>query len=61
MLKHTKIVATVSDQRCEVEFIDALYKAGMNVVRLNTAHMAEEGLTESLIIMSVRFPTVSEF
>ena len=36
MLKHTKIVATVSDQRCEVEFIDALYKAGMNVVRLNT-------------------------
>ena len=45
MLKHTKIVATVSDQRCEVEFIDALYKAGMNVVRLNTAHMAEEGLT----------------
>ena len=23
----------------------ALYKAGMNVVRLNTAHMMEEGLT----------------
>ena len=44
MLKHTKIVATVSDQRCEVEFIDALYKAGMNVVRLNTAHMAEKVL-----------------
>lgn len=44
MLKHTKIVATVSDQRCDVEFIDALYKAGMNVVRLNTAHMQEEGL-----------------
>lgn len=45
MLKHTKIVATISDQRCEVEFIDSLYKAGMNVVRLNTAHMAEEGLS----------------
>lgn len=45
MLKHTKIVATVSDQRCDIEFIDALYKAGMNVVRLNTAHMAEEGLS----------------
>lgn len=44
MLKHTKIVATVSDQRCDIEFIDALYKAGMNVVRLNTAHMVEEGL-----------------
>ena len=45
MLKHTKIVATISDQRCEVDFIDSLYKAGMNVVRLNTAHMAEEGLS----------------
>ncbi|MDR0573194.1 MAG: pyruvate kinase [Tannerella sp.] len=45
MLKHTKIVATISDKRCDVDFIDALYKAGMNVVRLNTAHMQEEGLT----------------
>lgn len=44
MLKHTKIVATVSDQRCDVEFIKALYEAGMNVVRLNTAHLTEEGL-----------------
>lgn len=31
MLKHTKIVATVSDQRCDVKFIDALFKAGMNL------------------------------
>lgn len=45
MLKHTKIVATISDQRCEVDFIQSLYKAGMNVVRLNTAHMNEEGLS----------------
>lgn len=52
MLKHTKIVATVSDQRCDVEFIDALYKAGMNVVRLNTAHMNEEGL--SRVVNNVR-------
>lgn len=44
MLKHTKIVATISDQRCDVEFLHTLYKAGMNVVRLNTAHMQEEGL-----------------
>lgn len=43
MLKHTKIVATISDQRCEVDFIDSLYKAGMNVVRLNSAHMNDEG------------------
>ena len=44
MLKHTKIVATISDQRCDVEFVRSLYNAGMNVVRLNTAHMMEEGL-----------------
>lgn len=52
MLKHTKIVATISDQRCDVEFIDALYKAGMNVVRLNTAHMMEDGL--SRVVNNVR-------
>lgn len=58
MLKHTKIVATVSDQRCEVEFVDALYKAGMNVVRLNTAHMPEE-VWQGSSTTSVRCPTVS--
>jgi len=44
--KHTKIVATVSDKRCEVDFIKSLYKAGMNVVRLNTAHLDFEGATK---------------
>lgn len=38
MDKKTKIVATISDRRCDVGFIQALYEAGMNVVRLNTAH-----------------------
>lgn len=52
MLKHTKIVATISDQRCGVDFIEALYKAGMNVVRLNTAHMTEEGLSN--VVNNVR-------
>ena len=56
MLKHTKIIATISDQRCEVEFIDALYRAGMNVVRLNTAHLQEEGLLK--IVNNIR--TVSD-
>ena len=37
-MKKTKIVATISDKRCEVEFLEKLYCAGMNVVRLNTAH-----------------------
>lgn len=45
MKKFTKIVGTISDQRCEVEFLKDLYKAGLNVVRLNTAHMNREGMT----------------
>lgn len=37
-MKRTKIVATISDKRCDVGFLKELYDAGMNVVRLNTAH-----------------------
>ena len=44
LLKQTKIVATISDKRCEVDFIRQLFEAGMNVVRLNTAHLDFEGL-----------------
>lgn len=43
--KKTKIVASISDLRCDVEFIQALRQAGMNVVRMNTAHATREGLT----------------
>ena len=39
MDKRTKIIATISDKRCEVEFIRSLYEAGMNAVRINTAHV----------------------
>ena len=48
LLKQTKIVATISDQRCEVDFIKQLFEAGMNVVRMNTAHLGREG-AEKLI------------
>jgi len=41
-IKHTKIVATISDKHCEPEFLQALYDAGMNVVRINTAHQTPE-------------------
>ena len=37
-MKRTQIVATISDKRCEIGFLRELYEAGMNVVRLNTAH-----------------------
>ena len=40
--KYTKIVATISDKRCEVEFIKQLFDVGMNVARLNTAHISTE-------------------
>lgn len=42
MIKKTKIVATISDLRCDVDFIKSLFDAGMNVVRLNTAHQSKE-------------------
>lgn len=42
MKRKTKIVATISNLNCDPEFIERLYKAGMNVVRLNTAHMTHE-------------------
>lgn len=45
-MKKTKIVATISDLRCSVDFIKSVVDAGVNVVRMNTAHMTKEGITE---------------
>ena len=42
MKKSTKIVATISDMRCDVEFLTTLYDNGVNVFRLNTAHQTPE-------------------
>ncbi len=50
--KKTKIVATISDMRCEVDFIKTLYNEGINVVRMNSAHMTEEGFVK--VINNVR-------
>lgn len=41
-MRQTKIVATISDKRCDVAFIRDLHNAGMNVARLNTAHITKE-------------------
>ncbi len=46
MPRKTKIVATVSNLNCSTKFIADLYDAGMNVVRLNTAHMTHEDALE---------------
>jgi len=51
-MKHTKIVATISDKNCQPEFLNALLEAGMNVVRINTAHQTTESAMK--IINNVR-------
>ena len=42
MRKLTKIVATISDKKCDVAFLKELYDAGLDVVRLNSAHQTPE-------------------
>lgn len=42
MKKHTKIIATISDKKCDVDFLSQLFDEGMNVVRLNTAHQTHD-------------------
>lgn len=51
-MKQTKIVASISDRRCDTDFIRRLFNSGMNVVRMNTAHATEEGIIS--IIRNVR-------
>ena len=41
--KKTKIICTISDNNCEVDFLKSLYENGMDVVRLNSAHTTLEG------------------
>jgi pyruvate kinase len=41
--KRTKIVATISDKHCEPDFIKELYEAGMDVIRINSAHLDIDG------------------
>jgi len=50
--KLTKIVATISDSQCDPAFLAALYEAGMNVVRLNTAHQTPE--VSARVVANVR-------
>ena len=43
-MKQTKIVCSISDRRCDVDFIRGLFNEGMNVVRMNTAHATPDGI-----------------
>ncbi len=48
MLKKTKIIATLSSQNCIPDIIKTYSDAGMNIIRLNTAHM-DTGQAETMI------------
>ena len=50
--KRTKIVATISDKNCEPAFIKELYEAGMDVIRINSAHLSIESALH--IIKNIR-------
>ncbi len=50
--KRTKIVATISDRNCEPHFLQRLYEAGMDVVRINSAHLDTDGVRK--IVSNVR-------
>lgn len=50
--KKTKIICTISDKHCEVGFIRSLYESGMNVVRINSAHVTTE--SAQIIVDNVR-------
>ena len=52
MPRKTKIVATISDLNCQPDFLKSLHQAGMDVVRLNTAHMTHESAMK--VITAVR-------
>ena len=51
-MKQTKIVASISDLHCEIDFLRELYNAGVNVMRINTAHATPEGIKK--VINNVR-------
>ena len=51
-MKKTKIICTISDMRCDVDFIRDLYENGMNVARINSAHASLEGAQQ--IVDNVR-------
>ena len=52
MRKKTKIIATISDLKCDVDFLQELFNNGMNVVRINTAHASFKGAKK--VIENVR-------
>ena len=57
-MKKTKIGATMSDFRCTEEFVKELFDAGMDVIRVNSAHVTEEGATRIVEIVHKVNPAI---
>ncbi|MBA3029848.1 MAG: pyruvate kinase, partial [Desulfobacteraceae bacterium] len=51
-IKKTKIIATISNAKCSPDFLRTLYEAGMDLVRMNTAHQTTQEAIE--VISNVR-------
>ncbi len=51
-MKKTKIVCTISDRNCDVEFISNLFKQGMNIARINSAHVTPE--SAQIVVDNIR-------
>ena len=52
LLKQTKSLQRFPISVCDVDFIKQLFDAGLNVVRMNTAHAGREGFEK--LIANVR-------
>lgn len=59
MQKLTKIVATISDRRCDLNFIKQLYDEGMNVARINTAHAEFDAVRKMIADIHKVSPTIA--
>ena len=56
-MRTTKIICTLAESRCDRDFITQLVENGMDVVRLNTAHLdipAAERIVASIRAVSDR-------
>lgn len=52
MIKSTKMIATISDKKCDVPFLQQIIDEGVDVVRMNSAHLTKEGYHK--IVSNVR-------
>ena len=58
MKKQTKIVATISDIKCDIPFLTELVKEGVNVFRMNTAHQTPKDTLAAMKNMRIAAPKV---